>query len=587
MGDFILISRSSAEVGQPDLSQSLREAAQAAQMTVSFLTPAAWLVRCGPLQPKLVNFGPWTLVGEVINRQSAVAGVSSDQDDDLDYERKLLARVWGRYVGLRFAPGGTLSSLLRDPSGAMDCLVWEQSGVTVVASFIPDWLLRGLRPDWSINFKRLGQFIRRPLLTTGELMLDGPVAVLPGSVQSLPLGSAPRMIWQPCNFARRSLGPWPSADQAADILVKAVDEAVEGLAGLGGPVAAEVSGGLDSSLIAASLLKSERPVAAWLNAYGPNPESDERSYVAALGEALKISPRSVPHAIGPITAETLERLSLSIRPPLNAMDIHHDLAWCAELEKAGACALMTGKGGDSILVQAITAEVFADLWKARGPATLFSSEAFQLSTVNEASLWSLVQASRPPAMIEAPPTLFESLLCPLDEARRVHPWLTDLDAFGPAKARQIAGVADSVSRHGPSLLTDRFDVRHPLCAQPVIEACLSLPISVLTKGTRDRGLARWAFRDRLPRRILERRSKGDMSRIYGQMILNSLPFLRPYLLEGRLVETGILDWRATEAALTREQLTWQGRYAAIMMAVAFEAWVRGWEARLGGASEVR
>src|SRR5690606_7409130 len=91
----------------------------------------------------------------------------------------------------------------------------------------------------------------------------------------------------------------------------------------------------------------------------------------------------------------------------------------------------------------------------------------------------------------------------------VHPWLAGCEAFGPAKTMQIAGVLDSVSRHGPSMLTEVIDVRHPLCAQPVIEACLALPTFLLTHGGRDRGLARHAFRERLPPAIVDRRSKGD------------------------------------------------------------------------------
>lgn len=585
MGDFILVSRSGSNSTEPELSQRLRMAAQSAGLSVSFLTPVTWLVRTGPCRPDITNFGPWVLVGNAINRQNPSISPPASSGDELDYERKLLARVWGRYVGLRFAPGGSLCSVLRDPSGAMDCVIWEQAGLTIVASFLPGWLIHTIRPGWSINFERVAQCLRRPLLTTGQLMLDGPVAVLPGSLQSLPLGSPPSLVWRPSDFAKLSLKPARRISEATATLVQAVDEAVQGLAGLTGRVAAEVSGGLDSSLVAASLVKSGKPIAAWLNAYGSNPEADERLYVAALAQKLDIHPRSIPHTTGPITTQDLERISQGIRPPLNALDFHHDLAWCDELQKAGARALMTGKGGDSILVQAVTAEVFTDLWRARGPSSLLSREAYRLAQINDVSLWSLAKSARPPAAPEAQTSLFESLLSPQPLPRQVHPWLADLDAFGPAKARQIAGVADSLSRHGPSLLTERFDVRHPLCAQPVIEACLSLPVSVLTTGVRDRGLARKAFKDRLPRLIVERRSKGDMSRVYGHMILNNLPVLRPFLLDGRLVQEGILDWKATETALTREQLAWQGRYAAIMMAVAFEAWVRTWETRLGSKSD--
>lgn len=138
----------------------------------------------------------------------------------------------------------------------------------------------------------------------------------------------------------------------------------------------------------------------------------------------------------------------------------------------------------------------------------------------------------------------------------------------------------SLARHEPSALTPFVDVRNPLCAQPVVEACLSLPTPILTLGGRDRGLARHAFRDRLPIENIERRSKGDMTRLYGRLVHDSLDFLRPWLLEGRLAGLGLLDLEAADVALARETLLWRGGYSAVMVLAAFEGWVRHWEARL-------
>ena len=129
-------------------------------------------------------------------------------------------------------------------------------------------------------------------------------------------------------------------------------------------------------------------------------------------------------------------------------------------------------------------------------------------------------------------------------------------------------------------MTESIDVRNPLCSQPVIETCLALPASLLTVGGRERGLARRAFADRLPHDIIDRRSKGDMTKIYGRIILDGLDVLRPWLIEGRLAALGVIDRAATETELTREALIWRGGYSTIMIAAAFESWVRNWERRL-------
>jgi asparagine synthase (glutamine-hydrolysing) len=113
-----------------------------------------------------------------------------------------------------------------------------------------------------------------------------------------------------------------------------------------------------------------------------------------------------------------------------------------------------------------------------------------------------------------------------------------------------------------------------------VEVALGLPTAQLVTGARERGLARLAFRDRIPEAILERRTKGEMSAVYGQMVARNLDLLRPFLLEGRLARAGLLDRAAFETALTYDSLVWQGTYGTIMATATIEGWVRHWGERL-------
>lgn len=579
MGDYLIVVRRPDDPEAKILSAELAQLARSKGLVVSDLNGRAWLGVKGPNTPRTLAVGPWTLVGDVFNRRQPVLPTRADDPDD--YERKLFARFWGRYVGVRFGAQSQLASVLRDPSGALECVAWAHEGLTIVASDAPDWLVEKLQPSWRINVDRLSQALLDPFLSSGPLLLDGPIAVAPGTVQPLPLSIPARSLWHPADVAHRSLGPPPSLEDAAASIRAAIDEAVAGLASVSGPVAAEVSGGLDSSLVASSLTRSPSiDVSLWLNAYGATPEADERAYVAALSEGLGIVPTCVPHRTGAMTEAWLERTSQGLRPGLNALDRPHDMDWAARLHDVGATALMTGKGGDSILLQSSTSDVFTDLWLARGWRALFAPDVPRLAAENEISVWSMIrEARRHGREGQRLPVRDEGILVPHQQPV-AHPWLADCDGFGPAKTLQIAGVLDSVSRHGPSMLTETVDVRHPMCAQPVIEACLAIPTPLLTFGGRDRGLARYAFRDRLPRAIIERRSKGDMTRIYAMMILDNLAVLRPWLLDGRLAALGVLDRSAADQLLTRESLIWRGAYSTIIVAAAFEGWVRAWERRL-------
>ncbi|WP_292037096.1 MULTISPECIES: asparagine synthase-related protein [unclassified Brevundimonas] len=584
MGDYLLVCALDGEEearGQASLTRRLARLARAHDMDVTELGPGGWLAAGGPCPARVTTVSNWRLVGDVLNRRAPTLPACAP-DDPWAYERKLVARFWGRYIGVQFGPRGRPTALLRDPSGALECVAWKQDGLLLAASAAFPWLLDACRPRWLINRARLDLALRDPLAAGAPLILDGPVALPPGTVQPLPLDASLVEIWTPALPARRSLAPWPGIEEAAARLREAVDEAVTGLAGLSAPLAAEVSGGLDSSIVAAALVKGDRKaVRLWLNAHGDTPESDERLYLARLAARLDIAPASVPHLRAPMTCESLDALSAGFRPGLNALDQAHQTDWAHRIRAVGAEALMTGRGGDAILLQNATADVFVDLWRARGWRSLLDADARELAAANEASLWTFALQARRRAW-SAHPRLQRphALLKPAAGLMEPHPWVRDWDDYGPAKALQIAGLVDSVARHEPSALTPFVDVRNPLCAQPVVEACLSLPAPVLTLGGRDRGLARHAFRDRLPIEIIERRSKGDMTRLYGRLVHDSLDFLRPWLLEGRLAGLGLLDVDAADLALTREALLWRGGYSAVMVLAAFEGWVRHWEARL-------
>lgn len=574
MAGFVLAFHD-GEARSLSLWDRLRDAANTAGMTVGPVETLGWMASDGVTPPALTRVGAWTLIGDVINRSRP--RLTSRPTDPLDYERKMIARFWGRFIGVRLDSSGRPAALLRDPSGAVEAVIWTQDGVTIIASAPSDWLIRVLRPAWRINIVRLKAALRDPVLLSRGMLFDGPVAVEPGAHLSLGTG-VQTPLWRPSEFASEALSSRIEPEEAAERLRTAVDEAVSGLASLGGPLAAEVSGGLDSSLVAASLLSGPKPhPALWLNAVGSTPEADERAYVAALAERLGIEPTYAPHASAPMTEDVVLGVSKGFRPGLAALDVAHDEAWAHRFRTAGIQAVITGKGGDSILMQRATPDVFADVWKARGWRALAWRDAARLAAFNEVSVWTMIRHARRGGALFRPD---QSLLGPEPQAVPRHPWLDDLDAFGPAKILQIAGVADVVSRHGPSRLTETVDVRHPLCMPPVTEACLSLPSALLVHGGRDRGLARYAFRDRLPAQIADRRSKGDMTEIYGRMVLANLPFLRRWLIDGRLADMGVIDPDAADRLLTRESLMRKGGYGLILLTSAFEGWVRAWETRL-------
>ena len=149
-----------------------------------------------------------------------------------------------------------------------------------------------------------------------------------------------------------------------------------------------------------------------------------------------------------------------------------------------------------------------------------------------------------------------------------------------AKRMQIAGLVNNQSVFAPSRRGAVAALAHPLLSQPMVELCLAIPAPILSAGEGDRSFARDAFADDLPASIRYRRSKGDVTVFFGRSVAASLPFLREFLLGGRLAEQGLIDPRRFDEALRAEQLVWRDDYGAILAAAQIEAWLRHWESRI-------
>jgi asparagine synthase (glutamine-hydrolysing) len=167
-------------------------------------------------------------------------------------------------------------------------------------------------------------------------------------------------------------------------------------------------------------------------------------------------------------------------------------------------------------------------------------------------------------------------------AGALHRWTADAQACGlpPAKTLQILGLANHHVYHGDSRRRRVADLLFPLLAQPVMEFALSIPIPILASSADDRPFAREAFASRLPAAVRDRRSKGDLSAYFARLVAGSLDMLRPYLLDGCLCASGVLDRDAVDRMLDPRQLIWESRPANILWAATVEAWVRHWQGRV-------
>lgn len=475
---------------------------------------------------------------------------------------------WGGYALLRRDGASGRLSIYRDPGGDLDAFAWSVGAVSICASEAPSWLDPCLPSDLALDWERIGAFVINPTLQTAGSALRGVHAMSPGELW---VDGQSRQLWRPADALHRR--PTARRTSPAD-LAEVVRDAVARSAA--GPVLLEVSGGLDSAIVAGCLPR----LAVALNYFVRDAQGDERTFAREVAARVGVSLTEVEKPELALDFARLAAASGDFRPALNAFDHAHDHDVASRCRMLGIETLMTGQGGDDVFFQTPTPLIVADgLRHGLSIAELSSLARWQGRSVYgllRDGLRAVLRGAE--ARPRRPPHVTDRAWAAY-MAAAPHPWMSGLEGAPPAKAMQVAGLANALIVKGGSERGRSARIRHPLLAQPVVEYALGLTAPDLTRG-RDRGLARLAFADVVPDAIARRPTKGRMSAHYGRVLANALGELRPLLLDGRLVARGLVCSDVLDGMLSIESLIWRAGYGAIINLIMVELWVRAWEARL-------
>ncbi len=523
------------------------------------------------------------LIGEIYETQATREGRVVDfpldalpDVDPVQTARLLTRHGWGRYVAVlkhRDAP----PTIYRDPMGALECLTWTVGEATLVSSTV-DVGLPWSPPELAVDWTAVGRLLTDGVLSSEICPLRGVTPVAAGELRAGPGASLAARLWRPGDFARAAQGKADPAD-----LARVVDGAVAALARDRKAILVEISGGLDSAIVALSLAQCDAAVAGAINFYWPEPEGDERVWAQRIADRCGYPLICGLRGLLLVDGDKLARHALAPRPGLNAQDpdLDHDLA--VQAAALGADALFSGQGGDAVFYQmahhALAADILAGKATPNGRLRALETLARRART----TVWSLLAKTSRSLSKTAPPVPPPSFLGPGLARGRPHDWIADQTGVSPGKRIQVRGLTNCQNAFGDSLRSRAADLLYPLMSQPVVEHCLSIPAPLLAIGEVDRPFARAAFADRLPPENLTRRAKGDVTVFFSKSLAASLPALRPYLLEGRLAGAGLIDPAKLEPLLHPEPMIWRDSVGEVMLAAYLEAWVRTWEQRLAGS----
>ncbi len=505
---------------------------------------------------------------------------------------RLASAAFGRYLAV-FTEGARVQ-VLRDPMGTQDAVAWTREGLGVVGSRLPTD--PALWPkDLAIDWSAIAQILRHKILAHHLSPLTGVLSIEPGVLLdpwSPDADGALRgeRLWAPAWFAAQAgRGKERRRWRDPSNLSRVIDGVTAAYALGRQQILCEISGGLDSAIVAASLKRSGAPIAYGLNHSWPQVEADERAFAQAAADALGAPLTIVDRDLLILDAAKLARAAGGPRPNFLAGDPDHDADLAARLAAAAspeqAAALFTGRGGDAVFYQMPAPELALDLIGVRPAASPRLRGLARLAARRGTTVWRLIKEARQRKArgLVAPPA--SPLLAPgAAEAPVVwHPWLADLQDVSPAKQVQLRAIVNSLTAFGESERHRVADILDPLMAQPVVETCLLTPATLLAVGDTDRPFARRAFAGRLPESIRRRRGKGDLSVFFSRSLAASAPFLKAYLGDGRLAQQGLLNRAVIDATLDPDHLIWRDATPDLFVAMALEAWVRRWEEILAGA----
>lgn len=578
LGDYLVLANPSRAGSESALDHALAQHG----WQVALDRPTIRVLRRGSGDPKVEALGPsGALIGDVfVGRRPVGRPVELRDAAVLTVCRRLLRETWGRYILI--SVDGDEVSIFRDPSGARECLQWEAAGFVVVTSSRLEHLPPQLHPALSLDWNTVAGFLTDAASVGANLALQG-VRVLHAGELLRAGGRQARceQLWSPASVARRPALPDAAARAA---LVAEVEACVAAFAEDGFPGLAEVSGGLDSAIVASVLAKTRgQNVRVWLNNRSAHPRGDERVYARAVAQRSGFTLTEVLKSSEPLDGTAWHELLGGWRPPVTALDVGRDRALADLCRDQGLRRIFTGQGGDVVFFQEPTPLIFADYLRGGGAWCGAPAMAESLAGWMRRSAWDVIQRGVRGA-VRARPMRFASPAIlrrdGLQSRPAAHPWLDDIADLPPAKQLQVYGLVACQTLHGESLRSRYSQVIHPLLSQPIVELCLRLSTVQLTQGRRDRALAREAFAGIAPDLVLNRQAKGELNRFYGQLVAASLDFLRPRLLDGVLVSKGVLDRQALEAALDIDDLICRGDYAVILQAALIETWAADWDSRL-------
>jgi len=479
--------------------------------------------------------------------------------------RELLHAYWGRYVAFLNHPEGTTRVIL-DPTATLPCFLLDAGDFHVVFSSAEDCVSVGLPMaiNWALVPAQAASAANERLAVTGLVQVT---PIHGGECVTLDRNGIRReFYWDPYKIAESD--PIEDPVVAAEQMRDTVRSCVHAWASCYDGILLRLSGGIDSSIVAACL--GDAPTRAGVTCFthhSPGYDSDERVFARAA--ATKAGFELIEHPRkDDVRLDAIRNLVRHPHPFYARYAVEYSRTEAAIAESCGATAIFSGEWGDALFYVSGDMQPAIDYaWRHRLSPRVFGA-ALDTSRREGHVIWSVLATAISQGWSrKAPPDPWtprmerhRALLTPeiIAWASRNsnfrHPWHIHRNGIAPGKFMHIydSTLHDLQPFYDPIGASTDPDQVAPLNSQPIVELCFRIPTYLHTLGGWERAIARRAFLSDVPRPNITRRTKGAADDHLKFILMKNIDFVRDVLLEGRLASDGIIDRRMMQEVLSGE-----------------------------------
>lgn len=499
--------------------------------------------------------------------------------------RHLLEHYWGRYVAFYYNDARAIAvHLLRDPTGGVPCFVCSSDGIEIACSHVADCAALGLIRG-SINWEHVAAYLWFDRLVTADTGLHGLRQVLAG--ECIDLGSNGRKsvyAWRPDRLYREHI--IEDTQQAMRKLRATVQHCVAEWGSRFGTILHELSGGLDSAVVLASLTRAPFvPNIVCENHFTVNAAGDERNFARQAAKLANVELLETPVLAARRSLADMFATDRCASPAQLAYIPDSHLSRKEIVVARGVKAVFSGRGGDHLFQRTKSPQIAAEYVRIHGLRDEYRRVIRETSRFTKQPIWFIAAVAissgllrrsfDPYTAIRMPRLVAPETRDALDRSHITHPWV-DLSRDLPgSKRQQIFHIVDTQLFY--HVANGYADIVHPLISQPIIELCLQIPTYILAFGGIDRGLIRQAFSGIIPESIRNRTDKGTTNEYLSSLLGRNLQAIREFLMDGLLVQEGLLNRSTLEDVLRESCLLRDVELLfPVLDAVRAEIWANSW-----------